>query len=111
MKLLYDKNDLPHSRKMRDERFKWLDELGASELSSAALDEAGFLFGYEHGDEHYRKLVGNRPNVHCQWALKGDQREALQRRPVGLRRRESVRWMVWHAQPFSGDDSWRTNWQ
>ena len=47
----------------------------------------------------------------CQWALKGDQREALQRRPVGLTGREWFRWMVWHAKPPRGDDSWRTNWQ
>lgn len=64
MKLLYDKKDLPDSKRLRDERFEWLVELGASELSAAASDEAGFLFGYEHGDEHYRKLVDNRPNVH-----------------------------------------------
>ena len=63
LKLLYDKNDLPHAKKMRDDRFKWLDELGAAELSSVSADAEGFLFGYEHGDEQYRKLVDNRPNV------------------------------------------------
>jgi hypothetical protein len=63
LKLLYDKNDLPHSKKLRDERFNWLTDLGAAELSSSAADEEGFLFGYEHGDEKYRKLVEDRPNV------------------------------------------------
>jgi len=64
LKLLYDKNVLPHSKKMRDERFKWLADLGAVELSSVAADEEGFLFGYEHGDERYRKQVDNQPNIH-----------------------------------------------
>lgn len=63
MKLFYDKNDLQHSKKLRDDRFTWLEELGATELSEADPDDAGFLFGYEHGDEHYRNLVENRPNV------------------------------------------------
>lgn len=63
MKLLYDKSDLPYSKKLRDERFQWLSEIGASELTSAILDEAGFLFGYEHGDDHYYKLVKDRSNV------------------------------------------------
>lgn len=63
LKLLYDQHDLPHAKKLRDGRFRWLADLGASELSTASLNEAGFLFGYEHGDAHYRKLVGNRPNV------------------------------------------------
>lgn len=64
MKLLYDKNDLQHSEKLRDDRFSWLKELGAIELSEADPNESGFLFGYEQGDKHYRKLVENRPNVH-----------------------------------------------
>lgn len=64
MKLLYDQNDLQHSKKLRDDRFLWLKELGATELSETDLDDAGFLFGYEHGGDHYRKLVENRPNVH-----------------------------------------------
>lgn len=62
-KLLYDKHDLPHGKKLRDERFKWLNELGANDLASASPDEAGFLFGYDRGDEQYRKLVENRPHV------------------------------------------------
>lgn len=64
MKLLYDKNDLQHSKTLRDDRFSWLKELGATELSEADLDDAGFLFGYERGEDHYRNLVENRPNVH-----------------------------------------------
>lgn len=82
MKLLYDKNDLSHSKKMRDDRFKWLADLGAAELSSIAADEEGFLFGYEHGDEHYRKLVGNRPNVRDQ----PEERQELLRLDEVLRR-------------------------
>ena len=54
MKVLYDKNDLPHAKKMRDDRFAWLAELGATELSEFAGDDTAFLFGYQHGDEHYR---------------------------------------------------------
>lgn len=52
-----------------------------------------------------------RPAPRCQWALKGDQAEALQRRPVGLTRRESVRLVVWHVQPSRGTGLWRTDWQ
>jgi hypothetical protein len=63
LKLLYDQHDLPHAKKLRDGRFRWLADLGASELSTTALDEAGFLFGYEHGEEPYRELVRGRPHV------------------------------------------------
>ncbi len=63
MKLLYDQRDLPHAKKLRDGRFRWLADLGASELSTAALDEAGFVFGYEHGEEQYRELVRGRLHV------------------------------------------------
>ena len=63
MKLLYDKHDLPHAAKLRDERYKWLLELGADELSESPLDDEGFLFAYQHGEERYRRLVGQRPNV------------------------------------------------
>ncbi len=63
MRLFYDKNDLPHSKKLRDQRFDWLKELGASDLEEAAAEEDGFLFGYENGEEQYRDLVENRPNI------------------------------------------------
>lgn len=63
MKLFYDQNDLPHAAKLRDNRFTWLKELGATELTDADLDDAGFLFGYDRGDEHYRRLLHSRPNV------------------------------------------------
>jgi hypothetical protein len=64
MLLCYDKNDLIHAVKLRDERFNWLHELGAIELSQAPTDAAGFLFGYENGEEDYIRLVGHRPNMH-----------------------------------------------
>ena len=51
MNLLYDKSDLPHAKKLRDDRFVWLQDLGASDISETPLDEAGFLFSYQHGDE------------------------------------------------------------
>jgi hypothetical protein len=82
MKVLYDKNDLPDAKKMRDSRFAWLTDLGASELSELGDDEPGYLFGYQHGDEHYRKLVGGRPNV----LDRPDQREELLRLDVILQR-------------------------
>src|SRR5688572_15538506 len=63
MLLLYDKDDLPHCKKLRDERFRWLMELGAVELSETPLGGEGFLFGYQHGDEHYQRLVADRPCV------------------------------------------------
>jgi hypothetical protein len=63
MKLLYDKSDLPHAVQLRDNRFEWLQALGAVELSQSVLDEEGFFFGYQHGDEQYRRTVENRPFV------------------------------------------------
>ncbi len=63
MKLLYDKNDLAHSRGLRDSRFMWLKELGACDIAESGCDELGFLFGYAHGPGHYIQLVGNRPNI------------------------------------------------
>ncbi len=63
VKLIYDKNDLPHAKKLRDERFTWLLDLGATELSEVPLSDEAFLFAYQHGDEHYQQLVADRPNV------------------------------------------------
>jgi len=63
VKLLYDKNDLPHAQKLRDERLNWLIDLGATELSATPCDEEAFLFAYQHSDEHYQSLVAHRPNV------------------------------------------------
>jgi hypothetical protein len=37
--------------------------LGATEISKTPLDEKGYFFGYQHSDEHYRNLVGDRPFV------------------------------------------------
>jgi hypothetical protein len=64
LKLLYDKNDLPHAKKLRDERFNWLKQLGAFELSETPLKDAGFLFSYQHGEDHYQRLVADRPHVY-----------------------------------------------
>lgn len=75
MKLFYHKNALPRSKKLGDDRFTWLKRLGATDLEEAAANEAGFLFGYEHGEEHYRNLVENRPNIRD----RPDEREELVR--------------------------------
>lgn len=63
MKLFYDKHDLPHAVPLKDERFRWLCELGAQEISEAALDDEGYLFAYQHADDRYRALVDHRPHV------------------------------------------------
>jgi hypothetical protein len=63
VKLLFDKNDLPHADKLRDSRLKWLIDLGAADLSETPLGEEGFLFAYQHSEEHYRRLVRERPRV------------------------------------------------
>jgi hypothetical protein len=63
MRLLYDKSDLAHAKKLRDDRFNWLETLGATEISTTPLDQEGYFFGYQHGDKHYRHLVGDRPLV------------------------------------------------
>jgi len=82
MKVLYDKNDLPYANTLPDGRFEWLIGLGATELSELGVDEAGFLFGYDHGDEHYRKLVAKRPNL----LDRPDDRQELLRLDVVLQR-------------------------
>ena len=73
MQLLYDKANLKHAKKLGDNRLRWLQELGATELSEAELDEPGFLFGYDLGLEHLEKQVGSRPNVRD----RPDEREEL----------------------------------
>ena len=30
MRILFDSDDFPHAKKLKDERFKWLQELGAA---------------------------------------------------------------------------------
>ena|SRR5258708_2137567 len=49
--------------------------------------------------------------ISCQWAPKGDQRKALERRPVGLRRDELLRWVLCRRQAPGGESSWRTDWR
>ena len=56
MQLFYDPDDLPHAKKLRDERFSWLEELGATRLDEAKSEDEGFLFGYQHGMEHLREF-------------------------------------------------------
>lgn len=63
MKLFYDPNDLPHAVPLKDERFRWLQELGAEEIDESRPDEAGYLFAYQHADDRYARLVAARPNV------------------------------------------------
>jgi len=63
MKLFFDKHDLPHAVPLKDERFRWLRELGAEEISEAAPDDAGYFFAYQHADDRYRALVEHRPRV------------------------------------------------
>lgn len=63
MELFYDSDDFPHAEKLKDERFQWLQELGATDLREAAADAAGFLFGYWHGREHLRQLGGQYPSI------------------------------------------------
>lgn len=82
MNLYYDKTDLSYARKLRDERLRWLIELGATDIATAPLDAEGFLFSYAHGDEHYRRLVGNRPGI----ADRPEHREELSQLDGVLRR-------------------------
>lgn len=64
MKLFYDRNDLANASKLRDDRFRWLRELGAAELSESKPEDSGFLFTYEHGEAHLLKQVEHRPGIH-----------------------------------------------
>ena len=64
MKLVYDANDLPHAKKLKDDRFDWLRELGAVELSEVQADDDGFLFSYQHGESNLAQQVGHLPRIH-----------------------------------------------
>jgi len=63
MRLFYDPNDLPHAKKLHDERLTWLQELGAARLDQAKPDDAGFFFGYQHGVEQLREALARFPNI------------------------------------------------
>lgn len=63
MQLFYDKSDFPYAKKLKDDRLKWLQELGAIELSQAQANADGFLFGYHHGTEHHARQVRDFPNL------------------------------------------------
>lgn len=63
MKLVFDSNDLPDAKKLKDDRFDWLRELGAVELSEVGQKDRGFLFSYQHGHEHLANQVGDLPGI------------------------------------------------
>ena len=63
MRLFFDPDDLPHAKKLRDERFAWLQEPGATPLDQADPDNEGFLFGYQHGIDHLRRTSARFPNM------------------------------------------------
>ncbi len=73
MNLFYDGADLASAAKLRDPRFRWLQELGALELAAVDEEAAGFLFGYEQGTEKLLRQVGAHPAIHDQ----PDERQAL----------------------------------
>ena len=66
MNLVYDPKDLPDAKKLKDDRFVWLRELGAVELGEVQPEDNGFLFTYEHGESHLTEQVGNLPGIHDQ---------------------------------------------
>lgn len=63
MKLVFDSNDLPSAKKLKDGRFDWLRELGAVELTEVQREDHGFLFSYEHGQDHLANQVGDLPGI------------------------------------------------
>jgi hypothetical protein len=63
MRLLYDSSDFPHAKKLKDERFQWLQELGATDVRKEASEVSGFLFGYWHGLDHLRAMAASYPNI------------------------------------------------
>jgi hypothetical protein len=73
MQLFYDSNDLSHAKKLRDERFSWLEELGAGTSDQAEPEDEGFLFGYQqHGIEHLRAISARFPNIRETIAVEND---------------------------------------
>jgi hypothetical protein len=84
VKLLYDKDDLTHAKKLGDNRLGWLRDIGATGLSEATSDKPGFLLGYDLGLEHLEKQVGNYPNVRD----RPEEREELLRLDCVLERLE-----------------------
>ena len=63
MKLLYDKNNLPDARQAARHSLRLVALSGVVDLSEASPAEPAFLFAYERGDEHYRRLVEHRSFV------------------------------------------------
>ena len=63
LQLFFDKNDLPDAAKLKDDRFRWLQEIGAIELSDAAASAKGFLFSYEHGETHLSNQLKDQPEI------------------------------------------------
>ncbi len=63
MKLFYDSDDFPDAKKLKDERLKWLQEIGATDLQEADPQATGFLFGYWHGAGHLQRLGERYPNI------------------------------------------------
>ena len=49
--------------KLKDERLKWLLELGATDLRKGDPEVSGFLFGYWHGADHLRQIAARYPNI------------------------------------------------
>lgn len=63
MNLFFRKEDLPAAQRLGDRRLDWLGELGALDLSEAAPQAEGFLFGYATDDNAYRRLLAEHPHV------------------------------------------------
>jgi len=63
VKLFYDTNDLPLAEKLQDNRLDWLMELEATPVENAVPDDAGFLFGYAHGEAYLESVVGACPGI------------------------------------------------
>lgn len=64
LQLFYDHNDFPNARKLKDERFHWLQDIGAVDLGESQPDATGFLFSYHYSDSHLINQVGDYPGIH-----------------------------------------------
>ncbi|MGC3966957.1 MAG: ATP-grasp domain-containing protein [Pirellulales bacterium] len=73
MSLFFNGADVADSKKLRDARYEWLQELEAADIRTARPDAEGFLFAYQRADEHYRELCNRHPRLRD----RPDEREAL----------------------------------
>jgi len=63
MRLLYEAKHFERCEKLGDQRYLWLDDLGAAPLHEATPDEEGFLFSLDAGTDEYAEMLCPYANI------------------------------------------------